>query len=243
MRTASLSLLAWLGLVVLPAVSVSGAVTVNIPVLYDLLPNTAGQAVPILVSGGDDVTGVDVYFEIVHDANPYPRISPLAVGTAPVFTNEADSANLGVNLIGLAPPPFVSPGDDPIFNGNNTDQANNDFTDDFWYVTTSTSANTVAADGTLLYATFDTTGIFAAVTDLVWDLRMNDIPRPGFVDPFTTQFADSVGSPFFPDFTGGSVRIRGTQPSEVPEPSALAIWSLLGIGCCVGARRFRRRHS
>lgn len=105
---------------------------------------------------------------------------------------------------------------------------------DLQYASIDPNVGTVTADGIAVFATIDTTGLFSGS----WPLKMTDISFGG-IDGLGTLYSDVNGTQFA-TVINGEIRIAAAPGGEVPEPSALAIWGLLGIGCCLGARRFRR---
>ncbi|MEM9657360.1 MAG: hypothetical protein AAF961_03275 [Planctomycetota bacterium] len=105
-----------------------------------LFENTANQVVPISVTGGDPVQGLNFNIQVA-DGGPE---APNGVMDGPAIT--------GVDVIG--------PG--TIFNGNNTGQGGNGLVlPQFAEAITTTSSGTVNAVGTLAFVTFDTTGFSA----------------------------------------------------------------------------------
>jgi hypothetical protein len=120
-----------------PNVRAMPAITVG---THQVLAGTPGQRVPITVSGGDPVAGVNLLVQtgdggvaLGGNAHSAPRIQDVDVtGTGTVFA----SNNNGHAY------------DDPP-------------TDQLWQVHTATAAGTVAAAGVLAYVTVDTTGFVA----------------------------------------------------------------------------------
>jgi hypothetical protein len=102
--------------------------------MHFLAPNAAGQLVPIMISGGDAVAGVDLFVQL---GDGGAAVGGVDVG--PTITN--------LDLAGEA-----------IFAANNTGV----FVDPkplIWGSTTTTQSGTVAAAGRLATLTIDTTGI------------------------------------------------------------------------------------
>jgi hypothetical protein len=107
-----------------------------------LAPNTPGQQVPILVTGGEPISGIDLFVQIGDGG--------AVVGgddTGPIITN--------LDLVTGA-----------IFATNNSGV----FTDPtplIWGATTTTTSGTVSASGVLATLTIDTTGILTGQFDLI----------------------------------------------------------------------------
>ena len=100
-----------------------------------LWPNRAGQRVPLFVSGGDLIEGLNLHLtvegggpEISAEGKPGPKITDVDVLTG------------------------------TIFSGNNDGQTNAASFPQAWAVSTATSNGTVRAQGRLAVLTFDTTG-------------------------------------------------------------------------------------
>jgi len=102
---------------------------------HELLPNTPGQTIPISVSGGDSIQGLD-----------------LMVGIGEVKTAASPAPYNGPTITGID----VITG--TIFASNNTGQGGNFFSGQYAYGGTTTSSGTVSADGLIGTITVDTTG-------------------------------------------------------------------------------------
>jgi hypothetical protein len=110
--------------------------------MHVLAPNTPGQQVQILVSGGEAVSGVDFFVQVGDGGT-----AGGGDDTGPIITN--------LDLL-----------TGTIFAANNTGV----FTDPtplLWGATTTTSSGSVSASGLLATLTIDTTGITAGQFDLI----------------------------------------------------------------------------
>ncbi len=159
-----------------------------------LLPNTAGQAITIDVTGGDDIQGVGVNAQIA-DGGPFA----------------------GGFIIG---PGFVADiVNDTIMAANNTGQSDNDaglFGSQLEWVQTTTAVGTVRANGHLVHLLFDTTGFTeTSAGDLgpgKWSLSLlNTLNGATYFDGFGGVQLTIID---------GSITIRENMaaPFEVPPP-------------------------
>jgi hypothetical protein len=131
------------------------AASVNVGTHF-LAPNTSGQQVPILVTGGEPVSGVDLFVQVGDGG--------AAVGgddTGPMITN--------LDLV-----------TGTIFAGNNTG-AFTDPTPLIWGATTTTTSGSIPANGLLATLTIDTTGILTGQFDLI--LNPPTTGPTAFADP------------------------------------------------------------
>lgn len=112
---------------------------------HTLLPNTPGQTIPISVSGGTLVQGLNFNVQI---ADGFPT------GGTVDGPNIAD-----VDVLGTALNPT-------IFFGNNTGQQDIRTDPQVWSASTTTAAGTVSASGLLGIVTVDTTGWFGGTWGL-----------------------------------------------------------------------------
>jgi hypothetical protein len=140
-----------------------------------LAPNTPGQQVPILVSGGDAVSGIDFFVQV-------------GDGGATVGGDDTGPTITHVDLV-----------NGTIFAGNHT----GGFLDPaplIWGATTTTESGSVSANGTLAMLTIDTTGMFAGQFDLV--LNPPSTGPTAFADPGITTTLNngtlSIGDPLLP---------------------------------------------
>jgi hypothetical protein len=104
---------------------------------WNLLPNTPGQVVQVLVDSSEEqVAGLDLYLFVNNNVGPAPIITAVdIIGPGTIFNPN----NVGQTTLG---PPYDVP-------GLQTSSI------------TTTSAGFVTADGILAFVTVDTTGIFA----------------------------------------------------------------------------------
>ena len=114
---------------------------------YYLQPNTPNQTIPIYVSGGAQVSGLNFNLQM-GDGGPEVGGTP-----GPVFT----SLDLTNNTI------FQYDFSDPVDTGSVPQLLT-------WYVLTQNAGDHVAADGLLATATIDTTGY----SDRTWSLDISD---------------------------------------------------------------------
>ena len=114
---------------------------------YYLQPNTPNQTIPIYVTGGAQVSGVNFNLQI-GDGGPEAGGTP-----GPVFTN----LDLTDNTI------FQFDYSDPVDTGSIPQLLT-------WYVLTQNSGDHVAAEGLLATVTIDTTGFF----DGTWAFHIAD---------------------------------------------------------------------
>ena len=114
-----------------------------------LLPDTPGQEIEIYVSGADAVSGVEIYVQIA-DGGPEAggKIDGPSVTGADLLT-------------------------DTIFAENNTGQAGMLLVDQIAQFGTTTSSDTVDADGLLATVTIDTTGFMATSAGNPWALMLS----------------------------------------------------------------------
>lgn len=116
---------------------------------HELLPDTPNQTIPIMVTGGDSVQGLNFRFQVA-DGGTHPQA--------------------GGSIIG----PSISDIDlmtGTIFDGNNTGQNDLLKLPQIWVQSITASANTVVADGLLATVTVDTTGF---MTGDEFELRIGD---------------------------------------------------------------------
>jgi hypothetical protein len=124
-----------------------------------LAPDMAGQQVPILVSGGEAVSGIDFFVQVgdggttVGGDDTGPRITQVDLTSGTIFA----SNNTGVFL---DPAPLI------------------------WGATTTTESGSVSASGVLATLTIDTTGMFGGQFDLV--LNPPSTGPTAFADPGIT---------------------------------------------------------
>jgi hypothetical protein len=132
--------LRWLGGLALCVLAVGSSATRAEPIIvvgdHPLLPNQSGQLVPIYVSGGDAVEGLNLNVQI-GDGGP-----PLGGTTVAPLITAVD---------------FIT---GTIFDGNNNGQSDITVFPLFYAGSTTTSKATVNADGLLATLTIDTTGFF-----------------------------------------------------------------------------------
>jgi hypothetical protein len=112
--------------------------------IHSLAPNTPGQSVQILVSGGEAVSGIDLFVQVGDGG-----ATAGGDDTRPVITH--------LDLV-----------TDTIFASNNTG-AFVDSTPLLWGATTTTANGSVSANGVLATLTIDTTGLSAGQFDLLLD--------------------------------------------------------------------------
>lgn len=169
---------------------------------HDLLENTAGQQIQIYVSGGGNVSGLNLFVQ-VGDGGPELTDFFLPAGTDGPSITSIDLKPIGGIFAGI--------GDSQV-----------DITPDVPQVKNSTIAMTgggsVVADGLLAIITIDTTGFFAGDAVTTWNLLLGGVlPDAGGYD---TDFA---GTPI--DITNGSLSVVA-----VPEPATLGLIALGGAG-------------
>ena len=189
-----------------------------------LLPDTPGQVIPILVSGGADVQGVVFNFQL---DDGYPDV-PGSTGDGPNIAN--------VDLVGTG----------TVF-GSIANSGNNviESRDQIWVVGTTTSDGVIVAKGILAYVTIDTTGWFGG--DGLWQLKLADtfngdtnfqtpdgqivpIIINGLVTIDNLPVADP-GGPYTVD-EGGSIFLDGSRSSDPDAGDAIVLyeWDLDGDG-------------
>lgn len=157
-------------LVILP-LSASAAIVIDVGD-YQLLPNTPDQVRDILVTGTDQVQGLNFYSQVASGSS------------GPIISD--------VDIIGT----------DTIFFGNNvgmTDldgSGNPDAAPQWEGRTTTTAAGTVLADGLLARMTFDTTGLFNTDSVITWDLLLSGTLN-GSTDFAGTAASITNGTLFF----------------------------------------------
>lgn len=202
---------------VLCLASVSQAATSIVVGNHLLLPNTANQKIEILVTGGDQIQGVNLNAQIGTD--PTSAVTPVFQFDANqhlVFPGPNLSTLLAAGSI-FAPPTGFGENDVTFFPA-------------LWQAGSATSSGTVAANGVLATLYIDTTGFFSGT----WALNLADtIGGP-------TDWAGSIfnGNEVpNPVITDGSITI-------VPEPTSvvMAMFGVAGLGA-VAIRRRRARQA
>ena len=133
-----------------------------------LAPNTAGQAIPITVTGGDEVAGVNLYVQI---GDGGPELSD--------FGFPAGTDGPAITAVDLKT--------ETIFAGVNAPQDNQEgipqvAVSSIEFLTPEATTN---ADGLLASLTIDTTGF----TDGRWDLSLGGVLPMFELGPFETDFA------------------------------------------------------
>jgi len=197
--------------------SVSEAATQIVVGNHILFPNTPNQKIEILVTGGDQIQGVNLNAQIGND--------PTSLGASPVFQFDANQHLVfpGPNLSTLlAPGSIFAP---PTGFGENDVT----FFPALWQAGSATASGTVAANGVLATLYIDTTGFLQGV----WTLSLaNTIGGP--TDWAGSIFnGEEVPNPFITD---GSIII-------FPEPGATftAVLATAVLGGVAIRRRHRRR--
>jgi hypothetical protein len=210
--------------------------------------NTPGQQVPILVSGSDAVSGIDLFVQVgdggatVGGDDTGPRITQVDLVSGTIFAGN----NTGV---------FVDPA--PLI----------------WGATTTTASGLVSANGVLATLTIDTTGIFVGQFDLILNppstgptafadagittslvngsLSIGDLPPPGdYNQDGTINAADYVvwrkydgsqaGYDLWRTNFGRTAGAGAVGPGIVPEPAS--VFLLLMATVRIYAIRPRRTH-
>lgn len=155
---------------------------VTVEIIYDvprvivgehtLLANTPNQTIQILVTGGQEVAGMNLFMQ-VGDGGPErtqfdlpagldgPAITAIDIRTGTVFASVPDA-----ELIDLAIPQVASA-----------------------QISIAETNGTIAADGLLATITLDTTGLFGGT----WDLLLNQVLAGFGGGPFATDFAGLPG--------------------------------------------------
>ena len=168
-----------------------------------LLENTPGQAVPLTVSGGDAVSGLELLVEVGDGGPELAAIDPSRTGLpGPAIT--VLSATDGTLFAGLATD--ITPPAEPQY-----PQFRQAFTlvDD--------PPGSVAAAGTFALVTFDTTGFSAGET---FGLSVRDTL-------FTSRFIDPtspVGDPVPLRIIDGTITLVA-----VPEPASLSVMAAAAL--------------
>ncbi len=174
-----------------------------------LAPNQAGQSIEVSVTGGDLVSGVNLYAQI-GDGGPElanyglpagqdgPSITAVDLKTATVFASVPDPA---VNLGSL---PQVA----------------------VWSLGIAAQGGKVPAQGRLATLTIDTTG-FAAGR---WDVKLSDVLASLDGGPFATDFA---GLPA--NIINGSLRINAGQPGDTDGDADVDLTDLNNVRNYFGA--------
>ncbi len=156
----------------------ASAATINVGD-HNLQPNLAGQEIQFFITGGEMISGVNIYLQ-VGDGGPEkgdygfaagtsgPKITSLDLKTGTIFKDEADSA---IDLIGI---PQVAQ----------------------YYIAITRANGTVPASGLLMTAYLDTTGF----TGGTWNLAMKET--------IDGTYSSNLGvSSFALDITNGSITI------------------------------------
>jgi hypothetical protein len=174
-----------------------------------LAPNQAGQTFEIMVTGGELVSGVNLYAQI-GDGGPElanyglpagqdgPSISTVDLKTGGVFSNVPDPA---VNLGSL---PQVA----------------------VWSLGIAAQGGKVPAQGRLARLTIDTTGFSAGR----WDVTLSDVLAGLNGGPFATDFAGMPAS-----ITNGSIRINGGRAGDTNADGLVDIKDLNNVRNQFGA--------
>lgn len=189
------------GLVGFSLLSATASAGVVIDVgIASLIENKPNQTIALTVSGGDVVQGLNFNLQVA-DGGPDEGGSI------------AGPAITAVDIIGAG----------TIFADNNTGQNDDSLNSPQLFVTsTTTSMGTVAADGTLAFVTFDTTGFFAGST---FTLLLKDTLNGA------TDFAGIPAT-----ITNGTLAI-----TAIPEPSAMLYVGMIAAMVGAGVRLTRRR--
>ena len=115
---------------------------------HELLPDTPNQSIEIMVSGGDNVQGLNFRVQVA-DGGTHPMAGGSIDG--PMISN--------IDLLSGT-----------IFDGNNTGQNDILSLPQVWVQSTTSANDTVPADGLLATVTIDTTGFMEGE----FDLRVGD---------------------------------------------------------------------
>jgi hypothetical protein len=154
------------GFVVLLAVASANAITITVG-NHTLLANTPGQQVQIVVSGGEQVSGVNLHVQ-VGDGGPELVDFGLPPGVdGPAIT--AVDLTTGTIFAGVSDTPFVIETIPQYVN---------------YSLAMLTPGSSVPAAGLLATLTIDTTGF----TSGTWDLLLSDV-LPGLGGDYDTDFA------------------------------------------------------
>lgn len=188
------------------AVALQAQIVVNVGT-HSLLPNTPNQSIPIHVSGGAAVAGLNFRAQV---ADGFPDV-PGSLVDGPNIT--------GVDIIGTTSP--------TIFTGNNTGQQDPGSVPQLSIRTTTTSSGTVTANGLLVTLTLDTTG-FATGT---YALSLSSTFAGG------TSFLDSLANPISSTITDGSLMISAVpEPVQSVTVIGFCLALLGGYKATVGRR-------
>jgi len=207
MKKAGLAI--WIAVLLLSGHSASGA-SISVG-SWTLAPNTPGQQIPIVASGGEQVQGVVLNVQV---ADGFPDVSGSSINGPDITAVDMIGAgtlfgsvgNTGTNLIAQSP--------------------------QMWVIGTSTTSGTVPADGILAWITIDTTGFQPGSGP--WPLLLRDTFNGD------TNF-QTVAGQLVPAIENGWIFLTGSgndPGSSVPEP-ATAVLLFLSSGAIAG--RLRRR--
>jgi hypothetical protein len=187
---------------------------------HDLLPDTPGQVIDVLVQGDGEVQGLNFYVMVGNGmTDEVPNITGVA-------------GEPGVDIIGSG----------TLFEGNNNEQQNDDQPADFrgfWGAGTTTSSGTVTpgTSGRILArVTINTEGFFSGS----FDLFLQNIDYLG--SQYDTDFVGWGTDPDLdPEWQNHFVTIDDGTLNIVPEPSSLLLmfFGVAGLGVVTVMRRRR----
>jgi hypothetical protein len=175
------------GVAALMSVGTATALEVQVGHLM-LLPNQAGQVVEITVSGGEMVSGVNLYAQ-VGDGGPELASVGLPAGKDGPAITSVDLKTAGV--FAAVPDPAVNLGSLPQVA--------------VWSLGIAAQGGKVPAQGRLGTLTVDTTGFEAGR----WDLKLSDVLSGLDGGPFATDFAGLAAT-----ISNGSLRINGGRSGD-----------------------------
>lgn len=171
-----------LSLVACSAPTVAHAITIQVG-HYLLAPNQPGQTIDVMVTGGEMVSGVNIFTQI---GDGGPELAdyglPAGVDGPGITAVDLKSGSIFANV----PDPAVDQGSLPQLA--------------VWSLGIAAPGGKVSANGRLATLTIDTTGFTAGR----WTLQLSDVLAQLSSGPFATDFA---GIPA--DVTNGSIRING----------------------------------
>jgi len=153
-----------------------------------LVPNQAGQTIDILVTGGEPVSGVNLYAQ-VGDGGPELADYGLPAGVDGPAISAVDLKTGGI---------FASVPDPAVNQGSLPQVA-------IWSLGIAAPQGQVAANGKLVTLTVDTTGFSGGR----WDLKLKDVLSAAAAGPFATDFAGTSAV-----VANGALRINAGIPGD-----------------------------
>ena len=177
-------------IVLLTMVGVSSAAPVIVVGEHDLQADTADQTIEIYVSGGESVSGLNLFVQ-VGDGGPELSGYGLAAGSdGPSITGVELKPGGGI-FAGIPDSQTDNPGIPQVKNST----------------IAMTGGGSVSAEGLLAVLTIDTRGFHAEDAETTWDLKLKGV-LPG-LGPWDTDFAPTTA-----EITDGSITVV-PEPASV----------------------------